>query len=334
MGEPAGIGGEIAFGAWLAARKTPGAFPVFFVIDDPTRLRALAARIGIDVPVAEIADPAEAAAAFTAALPVLPEPLPIPVAYGRPDPRHARAVLAAIGRAVGLVRAGTASAIVTNPIHKQALYETGFRHPGHTEYLAELAGGNALMPVMMLVGGGIRVVPVTIHMSLKDALAALTQESIVAKARIAARALIDDFGISRPRLALAALNPHAGEGGTLGREETDIIAPAARALAAEGIDAAGPLPADTLFHEGARARYDAVICMYHDQALIPLKTLDFARGINVTLGLPFVRTSPDHGTALAIAGTGQANPASLIAALRLADDLAQRRALTRERASA
>ncbi len=323
MGEPAGIGAEIAFKAW----RKGGAVPPFFLLDDPRRLAALARHLGWTVPVVEIATPEDARAAFSRGLPVLPEPLAVEVVPGHPDARNAPAVLAAIRRAVSLVREGRAAAVVTNPINKGVLYGAGFAHPGHTEYLAELAGGNPT-PVMMLVGGGLRVVPVTIHVSLRQALQELDAEIIVEKARIAADALRTDFGIARPRLAVAGLNPHAGEGGALGREEIEIIMPAIERLRADGIDVAGPLPADTLFHAAARPRHDATICMYHDQALIPLKTLDFERGVNVTLGLPFVRTSPDHGTALGIAGSGTANEDSLVAALVLARSLADHRAHT------
>jgi 4-hydroxythreonine-4-phosphate dehydrogenase len=320
MGEPAGIGAEIALKAWLA-RPT---LPVFFLIDDPQRLERLARRLGWPVPVVEIDSPAEAAAAFPRALPVLRETLATDAVPGRLDPRNAPAVLSAIRRAAALALQGQVGAIVTNPINKAALYEAGFAHPGHTEFLAELAGGSPT-PVMMLIGGGLRVVPVTIHISLRQALQELGASKIVEISRIAAAGLRGDFGIDRPRLAMAGLNPHAGEGGALGREEIEIIAPAIEQLRADGIDVAGPLPADTLFHAGARPRYDAAICMYHDQALIPLKTLDFERGVNVTLGLPFVRTSPDHGTALGIAGTGTANEASLVAAIGLADAMARHR---------
>jgi 4-hydroxythreonine-4-phosphate dehydrogenase len=242
-------------------------------------------------------------------------------------------VLDSIARAVAFVRAGEAAAVVTGSIHKKTLYEAGFAHPGHTEYLADLAGGGA-QPVMMLVGAGLRVVPVTIHMPLRAALDSLSTASIVATGRIVARALLQDFGIAAPRLAVAGLNPHAGEEGALGREDIEIVAPAVAALRAAGIDAAGPLPPDTMFHDAARARYDAALCMYHDQALIPLKTLAFDTGVNVTLGLPFVRTSPDHGTALNIAGKGIASPASLVAAIKLADALGRRRALSAQRAPA
>jgi 4-hydroxythreonine-4-phosphate dehydrogenase len=322
MGEPAGIGGEIALLAWL--RRAEGGVPGFFIIDDPLRLERLAARLGWSVPVRRIAAPEEAAGSFGQALPVLPLTLPRAPEAGRPDPANAAAVIAAITTGVDLVTAGRAAALVTNPIQKEALYAAGFRHPGHTEFLAELAGGAT--PAMMLVCAELRVVPVTIHQPLREALAALTAERIIAAGRIAAAALARDFGIARPRLAVAGLNPHAGENGTLGREEIEIIAPAVAALRAAGIAVEGPAPADTLFHPAARRRYDAALCMYHDQALIPLKTIDFAGGVNVTCGLPFIRTSPDHGTALDIAGTGKADPTSLIAALRLAGEMAASRA--------
>ncbi len=319
-GEPAGIGGEIALQAWQ--RRAPGATP-FFVIDDPARLEYLAARLGWAVPIARIAAPGEAAACFARALPVLPIAFPVAVVPGRPDAANAPTVIAAIAAGAAHVMEGRAAALVTNPIQKETLYQAGFPHPGHTEYLGALAGG--ARPVMMLVCPGLRVVPVTVHLALVQAIAALSRAEIVAVGRIAAAALADDFAIARPRLAVAGLNPHAGEHGAMGREEIDMIAPAVAALAAAGIDATGPYPPDTLFHEAARARYDAVVCMYHDQALIPLKTIDFDRGVNVTLGLPFVRTSPDHGTACDIAGRGSANPASLIAALELAATMSARR---------
>ena len=325
MGEPAGIGGELTLLAWRQRRAQ--ALPPFFALDDPARLERLAAALGWPVPLRPIAAPEEAAAAFPQALPVLPIALPRPVAAGRPDPANATAVIAAIRTGATLVGAGRAAALVTNPIQKETLHAAGFRHPGHTEFLAELAGGAAV--AMMLACAELRVVPVTVHLPLRDAVAALSSDTIVAAGRIAAAALARDFAITRPLLAVAALNPHAGEGGTLGREEIDIIAPAVAALRASGIRAEGPAPADTLFHPAARRRYDAVLCMYHDQALIPLKTIDFAHGVNVTLGLPFIRTSPDHGTALDIAGSGTADPASLIAALKLAGEMAQRRAAQR-----
>jgi 4-hydroxythreonine-4-phosphate dehydrogenase len=322
MGEPAGIGGEITLKAWLARDREH--VPPFVLIDDPARLAALAQMLGWTVPIKIVAAPEEAIGTFAAALPVLPLTLPRPPAYGRPDPANAAAVITSIETGVALVSEARAGALVTNPIQKEALYAAGFRYPGHTEFLATLAGG--IEVAMMLAGADLRVVPVTIHVPLMEALAALSAERIIAVGRIAAAGLRRDFAIAAPRLAVAALNPHGGEKGTLGREEIEIIAPAVAALRAQGVDAKGPEPADTLFHVEARRRYDAVLCMYHDQALIPLKTIDFARGVNVTLGLPFIRTSPDHGTALDIAGRGAADPASLIAALRLAGEMAARRA--------
>ena len=322
MGEPAGIGGEIALLAWL--RRKEANVPPFFVIDDPARLEHIAASLGWSARLRRVDAPQQAEAVFADALPVLPLALRRPATPGRPDPAHAPAVIEAIATGAALAKAGRAGALVTNPIQKEALYAAGFRHPGHTEFLAELAGGAA--PVMMLACSELRVVLVTIHQPLREALAALRVERIVAVGRVAAAGLVRDFGIPRPRLAVAGLNPHAGEHGTLGREEIDIIAPAVAELRAAGVDASGPAPADTLFHPAARRRYDAALCMYHDQALIPLKTIDFADGVNVTLGLPFIRTSPDHGTALDIAGTGKADPTSLIAALKLAGDMAARRA--------
>ena len=322
MGEPAGIGGELALKAWLGRQKH--ALPAFFAIDDPRRLRQLAERLGWQVPVAEIDTPDAARHVFRTALPVLPMPLHVPATPGHADGRNAGCVVASIGKAVDLVRAGQAAALVTNPIHKMTLYDAGFQHPGHTEYLAELAGVDR--SVMMLICPGLRVVPVTTHVSLSEAIARLSQEEIVAVGRITADALRGDFGIDHPRIMVSGLNPHAGEAGALGREEIDIIAPAVAALKALGIVATGPAPADTLFHERAREGYDAAICMYHDQALIPLKTIDFHGGVNVTLGLPFIRTSPDHGTAFEIAGLGVADVTSLAASLVMADELAARRA--------
>ncbi|AWK89022.1 4-hydroxythreonine-4-phosphate dehydrogenase PdxA [Azospirillum thermophilum] len=327
MGEPAGIGGDILLKAW-AARAAAG-LPPFFVIDDPDRLAALAARIGLDVPVRRIASAAEAAQLFDKALPVLPQPLAAPVVPGRPDPANGAAVIASIDRAVALVRGGEAAAVVTNPIQKSSLYAAGFRHPGHTEYLAHLAG-LADEPVMMLASADLRVVPVTIHVSLRAATEQLTTAAIIHAGRVTAAALVRDFGIARPRLAVAALNPHAGEGGAMGREEIDVIAPAVAALRAEGLAVDGPRPADTLFHVRARAGFDAALCMYHDQALIPLKTIDFDTGVNITLGLPFVRTSPDHGTALDIAGTGKAGETSLVAAMKAAAGMAYNRLQSRD----
>ncbi len=331
MGEPAGIGGEIALQAWQALapkQKTP-----FFVIDDPARLTDLARQTTPEVPVEPIGAPAEAMAVFPRAVPVLPMAVPKAVAPGQPARENAAAVVDSVKRAVSLVQAGEAAAVVTNPIHKQTLYDGGFRFPGHTEFLADLAGGDAA-PVMMLACPGLRVVPVTVHVSLARAAASLSTEAIVQAGKVTAAALRDDFAIARPRLTIAALNPHAGEGGALGREELDIIIPAITELRGAGIEVAGPAPADTLFHAKARAGYDAVLCMYHDQALIPLKTIDFEHGVNITLGLPFVRTSPDHGTAFEIAGTGRASPASLLAAMATAGAMATARATAQRRSVA
>jgi 4-hydroxythreonine-4-phosphate dehydrogenase len=322
IGEPAGIGGEIALKAWRAREAEH--LPPFFVLDVPERLKELAASLRLDVPLRAIAAPEEATAIFPSALPVLPIALPERVVPGKLNSGNAPAVIAAIKHGVELVQQGRAVAIVTNPIQKETLYAAGFPHPGHTEYLAELAGG--VTPVMMLVGPALRVVPVTIHRALREAIESLRTADIVTAGKITTAGLQRDFAIARPRLAIAGLNPHAGENGAMGREDIEIVAPAVAALRTAGIDATGPLAPDTMFHAAARARYDVAICMYHDQALIPLKTLDFDRGVNITLGLPFIRTSPDHGTALDIAGKGLASPASLIAALVLAGELALRRA--------
>ncbi len=326
MGEPAGIGGELSLLAWMA--RAEAALPGFFVIDSPSRLAALAARLGWAVPIVQIGAPAEALALFGHALPVLPLTVANPECLGKPDPANGQAVVESIRRAVALARAGQASGVVTNPIHKAALYATGFAFPGHTEYLAALdtePGQPACEPVMMLAGPELRVVPVTIHVALAQAIRQLDTDMIVRQGRITAAALRRDFGLANPRLAVAGLNPHAGEGGSMGREDIEIVAPAIATLRAEGIDAIGPMPPDTMFHAAARRRYDVALCMYHDQALIPLKTLDFERGVNVTLGLSFIRTSPDHGTALDLAGAGTASPTSLIEALKLAGRLADNR---------
>jgi 4-hydroxythreonine-4-phosphate dehydrogenase len=321
MGEPAGVGGEIACMAWQ--RRTPEDLP-FFLIDDADRIADLSARLGFNVRIRPIAEPADAIGVWADALPVLSRPLAHPVIAGSPDALNARSVIAAIDEAVDLAQSGLVSALVTNPIQKSVLYDAGFHLPGHTEYLAERTG-TATPPIMLLTAPGLRVALVTIHLPLADAVAALSQDAIITTARIVAAGLRRDFGIDAPRLVVAGINPHAGEGGAIGREEIDIIAPAVAALRHGGIDASGPYPADTLFHAAARERYDAAICMYHDQALIPLKTIDFWRGVNITLGLPIVRTSPDHGTALDLAGTGRANPESLLAALRSARDMARHR---------
>ncbi len=316
MGDPAGIGGELTLRAWLARRA-------FVVLDDPERLAGIARDLGLDVPIRIVESIGEAAAVFGDALPVLPVRLAAPAVAGRADPANAAAVITSIERATRLALSGEAAAVVTNPIHKASLYGAGFAYPGHTEFLAALTG--APLPVMMLASPELRVVPVTVHVSLRDMLALLTTERILAVARVTAAALRQHWGIAAPRLAIAGLNPHAGEDGTMGTEEKTIIGPAIAQLRAEGMDVSGPWAADSLFTPAARAGYDVALGMYHDQALIPLKTLDMHRGVNVTLGLPIIRTSPDHGTAFGIAGQGVADPSSLIAAIDLAAELVGRR---------
>ena len=287
-------------------------------------LKDRARALGLDIPLS-VVTPAEAGAAFERALPVVPLDLAVSAAPGKPDASSAPAAIASIRRAVADVLTGRAAGIVTNPIAKNVLYRAGFAEPGHTEFLGRLAAeatGKAVQPVMMLWSSELAVVPVTIHLPLREVVAALSTDLIVETGRIVARDLRARFGVARPRIAVAGLNPHAGEDGALGAEDRDIVAPAVARLRAEGIDVLGPLPADTMFHERARATYDVAMCMYHDQALIPIKTLAFDHAVNVTLGLPFVRTSPDHGTAFDIAGTGKADPSSLVAALALAARLA------------
>jgi len=322
MGEPAGIGGEITLKAWRDHRHS---LATFFVIDDPERLARLGDRLASSVPIAAISTPSEAVATFDRALPVLPIGLAAPVEPGRLDPNNGAAVRASIERAVALTVAGEAGAVVTNPIHKLGLSKTGFEYPGHTEFLAALAGVDS-EPVMMLAAEMLRVVAVTRHVSVRDSLRILTPALIEETVEITDLALKRDFGIAKPRLAIAALNPHAGEGGLMGREEIEMIEPTIAALRARGFQLSGPHPADTLFHARARANYDAALCMYHDQALIPIKTIAFDSAVNVTLGLPFIRTSPDHGTALDIAGTGRADESSLVSALRMAGAMAANRA--------
>jgi 4-hydroxythreonine-4-phosphate dehydrogenase len=323
IGEPASIAGEITLKAWAAA-QTDKSIPPFLALADPGWLEAQGHQLRFNAPIKPVTSADQALGEFYGALPVMPIVLPSKPTLGKLDPANAPAVLRSIDEAVRLTSRGATAAVVTNPIHKATMYAGGFKFPGHTEYLAELSKPAA--PVMMLAIEGLRVVLTTVHLPLAKAVTALSASSIEATARAAHKALIRDFGIGQPRLAVAALNPHAGEDGALGTEERDIIAPAVAKLKEEGINASGPFPADTLFHERARERYDAVICMYHDQALIPLKTLDFAGGVNVTLGLPIVRTSPDHGTAIDIAGQGKADPTSLMAALRLAFAMAEKRA--------
>lgn len=309
MGDPAGIGPEITLAAWSARRS---GHP-FVVLGDPALYPGCQ----------PITLAAQAASVFAQALPVLPIALVAPALAGRPDPANAPATIAAIELATRLTEAGETAAIVTNPIAKSVLYGAGFKHPGHTEFLAELTG--APLPVMMLASKLLRVVPITIHVSLRQAIADLTTEIIITTARITHAALRRDFGIMAPRLAFAGLNPHAGEAGAMGDEEIRIIRPAMDILAEEGLTVLGPIPPDTMFTPRARQGYDVAMCMYHDQGLIPLKTLDMDGGVNVTLGLPIIRTSPDHGTAFDIAGKGIADPSSLIAALDFAADLAARK---------
>lgn len=327
MGDPSGIGPEIALKAWLATRAQG---PAFFVIADPDLLRRRASACGLAVDIAVLNEgdelDAQARTHFPVTLPVLPLRARVSGAPAQPHETDAAATIESIERAVALVASGAARAVVTNPITKDALYRSGFSHPGHTEFLAELSErhfGRKTSSVMMLWCDELAVVPVTIHVSLQRALLALNQSLIVETARIVAEDLRAKFAIAAPRLAIAGLNPHAGENGAMGLEDRDIIAPAVAELRARGIDARGPLPADTMFHAAARKSYDVAICMYHDQALIPIKTIAFDEGVNVTLGLPFIRTSPDHGTAYDIAGKNLARPDSLIAALRLAGRLAQ-----------
>jgi 4-hydroxythreonine-4-phosphate dehydrogenase len=322
LGEPAGIGPDLALAVWR--RRAEFGLPAFYLLADPDYLQRRAAQLKLNVPI-RVVTPRAAAATFSAALPVVAIDVAVTAEPGRPDRSSAPAAVASIRRAVADVLSGAASAVVTNPVAKNVLYDWGFAEPGHTEFLAKLveeATGRVLRPVMMLWAPELAVVPVTIHLPLKDIFAQLSTELIVDTGRIVARDLTRRFGLARPRLAVAGLNPHAGEAGTLGEEDGAIVAPAVARLKADGIDARGPLPADSMFHEQARASYDAALCMYHDQALIPIKTLAFDHAVNVTLGLPLVRTSPDHGTAFDIAGTGKADPTSLVAALKLAARLA------------
>jgi 4-hydroxythreonine-4-phosphate dehydrogenase len=318
MGEPAGIGPDIALAVWT--RRAQIDPPPFYIVADPEALSRRAKQLGLGVPI-ETVKPQAAAAAFAHALPVVALGIAATAEPGKPDGSSAPAAIASIDRAVADVIKGAAAAVVTNPIAKSVLYKFGFAEPGHTEYLAKLSferTGEPAWPVMMLWSPEVAVVPVTIHLPYKDVPTRLTRDLIFETGRVVARDLIARFDIAHPRLAVAGLNPHAGEDGTLGKEDSTVVRPAIERLIADGIDARGPLAADSMFHEAARRSYDAALCMYHDQALIPIKTLAFDHAVNVTLGLPFVRTSPDHGTAFDIAGTGKADPSSLIAALKLA----------------
>ena len=306
MGDPAGIGPEITLAAWHARK----AGHPFVVLGDPSLYPGCQT----------VNSPAEAVRVFPRALPVLPLPLAAPALPGQPNAANAAAIIASIERSVRLTEAGETAAVVTNPIAKSVLYAAGFAHPGHTEFLADLTGSP--LPVMLLASPMLRVVPITIHVSLAEAIRTLTPEIIITTSRITAAALRRDFGIAAPRLAFAGLNPHAGEDGAMGDEEARIIRPAMQVLADEGITVLGPYPPDTMFTPRARKGYDVAMGMYHDQVLIPIKTLDMDGGVNVTLGLPIIRTSPDHGTAFNIAGQGVADPSSLLAALDLAAELA------------
>ena len=322
LGEPAGIGPDLAVAVWR--RRVELDLPRFYLIADPDFIRRRAERLNLEVPITTVT-PAAAAAAFPSALPVVDLDVAVSAEPGRPDRSSAPAAIASLRRAVADVLSGAAAAVVTSPVAKNVLYSWGFAEPGQTEFLATLAQettGKWQRPVMMLWSPELAVVPVTIHLPLREIFAHLSTELVIETGRIVARDLAGRFRIPRPRLAVAGLNPHAGEEGTLGEEDRAIVAPAVTRLKADGIDVRGPLPADSLFHQRARASYDAALCMYHDQALIPIKTLAFDHAVNVTLGLPFVRTSPDHGTAFDIAGTGTADATSLVAALRLAARLA------------
>ena len=333
LGDPAGIGPELIAEAW-AHRELEGLAP-FFAVGGAALLAAAAATRGIELPIAAIADPREAAAAFATALPVLglgegERKDDIDYRPGEPSRAGAELALASLTLATQLAVRGASAALVTGPIAKARLAEAGFAHPGQTEFVAAACGVRAEDAVMMLAGPQLRTVPLTVHAALADVPRLLTAGLIHRRGAIVAAALSRDFGIAAPRLAVAGLNPHAGEEGRMGDEEARIIAPAIAALVADGIAASGPFPADALFAPRARATYDAALCMYHDQALIPLKALDFDQGVNVTLGLPIVRTSPDHGTAFAIAGRRLADPGATIAAIRMAGECARRRSAVAE----
>ncbi|MFW2831087.1 4-hydroxythreonine-4-phosphate dehydrogenase PdxA [Sphingomonas sp. ID0503] len=319
LGDPAGIGPETVAKAWAARGRE--ALPPFFAVGDPRSVRAV-----WDGPVERIGDPGEAAAVFARALPILQIDDGEEITPGQPNPAGARCALDALEVAVGLARSGVIDGIVTAPVAKAQLYAIGFTHAGQTEFIAERCGVARENVAMMLAGPTLRTVPITIHIPLASVAESLSVELIASRARITARALQRDFGIEAPRLAIAGLNPHAGEQGSMGQEEIELVQPAIDLLRAEGIDVTGPLPPDTMFHARARANYDAAICLYHDQALIPIKTLHFDEGVNLTLGLPIVRAAPDHGTAFDIAGKGVALETATVAAIRLAAECATRRA--------
>lgn len=319
LGDPAGIGPEILAKAW-EVREAEGLSP-FFAIGDARSIEAV-----WNGPIARLDAPHETVCRFDEGLPLFPIEDAGAIIPGEPNPAGARCALDALELAVGLARSGAVAAIVTGPIAKGQLYDIGFTHPGQTEFIAERCGVARGNVAMMLAGPTLRTVPITIHLPLREVAEALSIDLIVARARVVERGLVRDFGIERPRLAIAGFNPHAGENGALGREEIDLILPAIEKLREEGIDVIGPLAADTMFHTAARANYDAALCLYHDQALIPIKTLHFDEGVNLTLGLPIIRTAPDHGTAFDIAGKGLAHPGAMIAALRLAAECAEHRA--------
>ncbi len=329
MGEPAGVGPELVAQSWFQIRheRAETAQTPFYCCCDPDFLSKRLSDAGFTIPLSIVQTAAEAVSVFTHGLPIVP--LARGVVSGRagsPSSADAAAVLESIERCVADVMSGQAGGVVTSPVQKETLYDAGFAFPGHTEFLGDLAERNGLeaRPVMMLAAEELRVVPVTIHVPISAVPGLLTTEAIVTTGEIVARELVSKFGISNPRLVIAGLNPHAGEGGRIGFEDRDVVAPAVARLQALGIDARGPLAADTLFHAAARKTYDAALCMYHDQALIPIKTVAFDHAVNVTLGLPFIRTSPDHGTALSLAGTGEANPTSFIAAIAMAARMAAR----------
>jgi 4-hydroxythreonine-4-phosphate dehydrogenase len=324
QGDPAGIGPDIAIAAWTKRNELNT--PPFLYIGDPKVLESRARLLETTIAV-RVVEPQDAISTFSDAIPVLPISVGFEVMAGQPHVGAAHATIKAIETAVSLCLDDKTSAVVTNPIAKSVLYEAGFGFPGHTEFLADLSlrlAGKQVTPVMMIAGPKLRVVPVTIHIPVKDVPAALTGELIIETCNIVASELTRQFGIKSPRLAVAGLNPHAGEDGTIGIEDRDVVHPAVMKLRDGGMDAFGPLPADTMFHDAARKRYDVAICMYHDQALIPAKALGFDDSVNVTLGLPFSRTSPDHGTAFGIAGQGVADESSLVAALKLAAELSER----------
>jgi 4-hydroxythreonine-4-phosphate dehydrogenase len=325
-GEPSGIGPEISLKAWQQLRSDDTC--CFAILADIDHLRALTQTLGLNATLLPIEQIEKSGQYFAAGLPVLHRPLLRHVQPGTATAGNAEWVISLIREAAEKCLAGSASAMVTNPIQKETLYAAGFKYQGHTDYLAAIAREHAhdTHEVMMLVGGGLRAVPVTVHIPLKDVPTHLSQDAIVRQARIVIRELHEKFGLPAPRLAVTGLNPHAGENGSMGREELDVITPAISMLRAEGIRVLGPLPADSAFTPEMRETYDAILCMYHDQALIPVKALDFHGGVNVTLGLPFIRTSPDHGTALSLAGAGAGRPDSLIAAIKLAAAMVQRAA--------